>query len=36
MLGVDLDEAVRTKLSANELKYPFDRPRGNARKYPER
>jgi dCTP diphosphatase len=35
VLEVDLDEAVRTKLSANALKYPVDRARGNARKYSE-
>lgn len=33
VLGVDLDEAVRSKLAANALKYPADRARGNAKKY---
>lgn len=33
VLDVDLDEAVRSKLAANALKYPVDRARGNARKY---
>lgn len=33
VLEVDLDEAVRTKLSANALRYPVDRARGNATKY---
>jgi dCTP diphosphatase len=33
VLEVDLDEAVRTKLSANALKYPAERARGNATKY---
>ena len=35
VLEVDLDEAVRTELSANALKYPADRARGNATKYSE-
>ena len=35
VLGVDLDEAVRSKLAANALKYPADLARGNARKYSE-
>jgi len=30
---VDLDEAVRSKLATNALKYPADRARGNAKKY---
>jgi NTP pyrophosphatase (non-canonical NTP hydrolase) len=33
VLEVDLDEAVRSKLAANALKYPVDRARGNAKKY---
>jgi len=33
VLEVDLDEAVRAKLSANALKYPAERARGNATKY---
>ena len=33
VLEVDLDEAVRSKLAANEHKYPAARARGNARKY---
>jgi NTP pyrophosphatase (non-canonical NTP hydrolase) len=35
VLDVDLDEAVRSKLAANALKYPADLARGNARKYSE-
>ncbi len=35
VLGVDLDEAVRTKLATNAVKYPADRARGNAKKYSE-
>jgi NTP pyrophosphatase (non-canonical NTP hydrolase) len=33
VLDVDLDEAVRSKLAANALKYPADRARGHAKKY---
>jgi NTP pyrophosphatase (non-canonical NTP hydrolase) len=33
VLEVDLDEAVRTKLSANALKYPAERARGTSTKY---
>ncbi len=33
VLGVDLDEAVRSKLASNEHKYPADRARGSAAKY---
>jgi dCTP diphosphatase len=33
VLDVGLDEAVRSKLAANALKYPADRARGNAKKY---
>lgn len=33
VLGVDLDEAVATKLRANAEKYPVDLARGNARKH---
>lgn len=36
VLEVDLDEAVRSKLTANALKYPVERARGNARKYSQR
>ncbi len=32
-LGIDLGEAVVTKLALNERKYPVDRFRGSARKY---
>jgi dCTP diphosphatase len=35
VLDVDLDEAVRTKLAANAVKYPAGLARGNARKYSE-
>jgi len=34
-LGIDLAEAITTKLAANEQKYPVVRARGNARKYTE-
>jgi NTP pyrophosphatase (non-canonical NTP hydrolase) len=33
VLDVDLDEAVRSKLASNALKYPVDRARGTAKKY---
>ena len=33
VLEVDLDEAVRSKLAANEIKYPVALARGHARKY---
>ena len=36
VLEVDLDEAMRSKLAANALKYPVERARGNARKHPQR
>jgi dCTP diphosphatase len=32
-LGIDLAEAIATKLAANERKYPVALARGNARKY---
>ncbi|RLS75703.1 MAG: nucleotide pyrophosphohydrolase [Planctomycetota bacterium] len=34
-LGIDLAEAIATKLEANEQKYPVKLARGNARKYTE-
>jgi len=34
-LGIDLAEAITTKLAANERKYPVALARGNARKYTE-
>ena len=34
-LGIDLAEAIATKLAANEQKYPVTLARGNARKYTE-
>jgi len=34
-LGIDLAEAIATKLAANEQKYPVQLARGNARKYTE-
>jgi NTP pyrophosphatase (non-canonical NTP hydrolase) len=34
-LGIDIDEAVRTKTAANARKYPVSRARGSARKYTE-
>ncbi|MCW5636345.1 MAG: nucleotide pyrophosphohydrolase [Rubrivivax sp.] len=33
VLGVDLDEAVRTKMAANALKYPAERVRASPAKY---
>ena len=36
VLEVDLDEAVRSKLAANALKYPVERARGNATKSSQR
>lgn len=33
VLGVDLDEACRSKLAANAAKYPVERARGRADKY---
>lgn len=32
-LGVDLDEAVRTKMHSNAEKYPVDKVRGSSQKY---
>jgi NTP pyrophosphatase (non-canonical NTP hydrolase) len=34
-LGIDLAEAIATKLAANEQKYPVNLARGTARKYTE-
>ncbi len=34
VLGVDLDEAVRSKLASNERRYPVATSRGNSRKAP--
>ena len=34
-LGIDLADAIRTKLAANEQKYPVKLARGSARKYTE-
>jgi NTP pyrophosphatase (non-canonical NTP hydrolase) len=34
-LGIDIDEAVRTKTAANARKYPVSQARGTARKYTE-
>lgn len=33
--GIDLGEALRSKLKANDLKYPADKARGSSRKYTE-
>ena len=33
VLGVDLDEACRSKLAANAAKYPVERARGRGYKY---
>ena len=32
-LGIDLEQAVKTKLLINEVKYPIDKSRGKALKY---
>jgi NTP pyrophosphatase (non-canonical NTP hydrolase) len=34
-LGIELAEAIATKLAANERKYPVELARGSARKYTE-
>jgi NTP pyrophosphatase (non-canonical NTP hydrolase) len=34
-LGIDLARAITAKLAANEVKYPVELARGNARKYTE-
>src|SRR4051812_30704895 len=34
-LGIDLAEAIRTKLGINEAKYPVEKARGSATKYTE-
>lgn len=34
-LDIDLEEAVLTKMKANELKYPVELARGNSKKYDE-
>lgn len=34
-LDIDIEDAVATKLAANETKYPPDRVRGSAKKYTE-
>lgn len=34
-LGIDIDEAVRSKTAANAKKYPVSQARGTARKYTE-
>lgn len=34
-LGVDADEIVNAKMNKNEMKYPVDKARGNAKKYDE-
>jgi NTP pyrophosphatase (non-canonical NTP hydrolase) len=33
VLDIDLDEAVRNKITANSQRYPIDRARGSAAKY---
>lgn len=32
-LGLDVDEIVNNKMDQNELKYPVEKARGNAKKY---
>lgn len=34
-LGIDLEEAALHKLELNEIKYPVDKSKGNAKKYNE-
>lgn len=34
-LGIDLAEAMRAKIAANELRYPVDKARGSNKKYNE-
>ena len=34
-LGLDVNDAVRSKLKKNEAKYPIEKSYGNARKYDE-
>lgn len=34
-LGVDVDEIVNAKMNKNEMKYPVEKARGNAKKYDE-
>jgi dCTP diphosphatase len=33
VLGIDIDDAARSKLAINAAKYPADRSRGSSRKY---
>lgn len=33
--GIDLGEALRAKMAANEMKYPVDKARGTSAKYTE-
>jgi dCTP diphosphatase len=35
VLGVDLIEAAKKKMAKNELKYPVEKAKGNAKKYTE-
>lgn len=34
-LGLDVDEIVNNKMDKNELKYPVEKAKGNAKKYDE-
>ena len=34
-LGIDLIEAAKKKMAKNELKYPIEKAKGNAKKYTE-
>ena len=35
VLGIDMIEAAKKKMAKNELKYPVDKAKGNAKKYTE-
>jgi len=35
ILGIDLVEAAKKKMAKNEIKYPVDKAKGNAKKYTE-
>ncbi len=34
-LGLDVDEIVNAKMDRNEMKYPVEKAKGNAKKYDE-
>lgn len=35
VLGLDVDEIVNAKMESNEIKYPVENAKGNAKKYTE-